>query len=62
MGFDVIRLGTQRMAWFYDNGQLQQAMLSQDVTLQGHSFKKGEVISLGFDGKIVLNAKKLSEW
>ena len=62
MGFGVIRLGTQRMAWFYNNGRLQQAMLSQDVTLQGHSFKKGDVISLGLDGKVDLNAKKLSEW
>ncbi len=62
MGFGVIRLGTQRMAWFYDNGRLQQAMLAQDVTLQGQSFKKGEVISLGLDGKVDLNAKKLSEW
>jgi hypothetical protein len=62
MGFGVIRLGTQRMAWFYDNGRLQQAMLSQDVTLQGHGFKSGEVISLDPDGKVVLNSKKLSEW
>ncbi len=62
MGLGVIRLGTQRMAWFHDNGHLQQAMLSQDVSLQGHSFKKGEVISLGPDGKVDLNAKKLYEW
>ncbi len=62
MGFRSARLGTQRMVWFYDNGHLQQAMLSQDLVLQGHSFKKGEVISLGPDGKVDLNAKKLSEW
>ncbi len=62
MGLGVIHLGTQRMAWFHDNGRLQQAMLSQDVTLQGHGLKKGQVISLTPDGKIDLNAKKLSEW
>lgn len=62
MGFGVLRLGTQRMVWFYDNGRLQQAMLSEDVTLQGHSLKKGEVVSLDLDGKVVLNAKKLSQW
>lgn len=62
MGFGVIRLGTQRMAWFYDNGRLRQAMLSQDVTLQGNDFKKGEVISLDLDGKVDPGAKKLSEW
>ena len=62
MGLTAARLGTQRMAWFYDNGRLQQAMLSQDFTLQGHSFKKGEVISLDRDGKVDLNAKKLYEW
>ena len=62
MGLTAARLGTQRMAWFYDNGHLQQAMLSQDFTLQGHSFKKGEVISLDPDGKVNLNAKRLYEW
>lgn len=62
MGLTAARLGTQRMAWFHDNGHLQQAMLSQDVTLQGHSFKKGDVISLDRDGKVDLNAKKLYEW
>jgi hypothetical protein len=50
------------MAWFHDNGHLQQAMLSRDVTLQGHSFKKGDVINLDPDGKVDLKAKKLSEW
>jgi len=62
MGFGVIRLGTQRMAWFHDNGRLQQAMLSRDFTLQGHSFKAGEVISLDLEGRVDLNVKKLYEW
>jgi hypothetical protein len=50
------------MVWFYDDGHLQQAMLSQDFSLQGHSFKKGDVISLGPDGQVDMNAKKLSDW
>ena len=62
MGFGVIWLGTQRMAWFHDNGHLQQAMLSQDFILQGRSFKKGEIISLSPDGQVDMNAKKLSKW
>ena len=62
MGITAARLGTQRMAWFHDNGHLQQAMLSQDVTLQGHSFKKGDVISLDPYGKVDFNANKLSAW
>jgi hypothetical protein len=59
MGWGVISLGTKRMAWFYDNGRLQQALLSRDVTIQGRAFKKGEIISLTPDGKLDLTAKKL---
>jgi hypothetical protein len=59
MGLTAARLGTQRMAWFYENGHLQQAMLSQDFIVQGHSFKKGEVISLTLDGQVDVHAKKL---
>jgi hypothetical protein len=62
MGLGVIHLGTQRMAWFYDTGRLQQAMLAHDFTLQGHHFTKGEVISLDPDGRPVPGAKKLFEW
>jgi hypothetical protein len=62
MGITAARRGTQRMVWFHDNGHLQQGMLSQDFTLQGHSFKRGDVISLDPDGKVDLNAKKLSDW
>ena len=59
MGWDVISLGTKRMAWFYNNGRLQQALLSRDVTIQGRVFKKGDIISLTPDGKLDLTAKKL---
>jgi hypothetical protein len=59
MGWGVISLGTKRMAWFYNNGRLQQALLSRDVTIQGRAFKKGDIISLTPDGKLDLTAKKL---
>jgi hypothetical protein len=59
MGWGVISLGTKRMAYFYDNGRLRQALLSRDVIIQGRTFKKGEIISLTPDGKLDLTAKKL---
>jgi hypothetical protein len=59
MGFHVISLGTQRMAWLYDDGRLQQAMIARDIDIQGHAFKAGDVISLRRDGTIDLTAPKL---
>lgn len=59
MGPRVISLGTQRMVRFYDNGRLQQAMVSRDVTIQGHAFKKGDLVYLTPDGELDLGAKKL---
>jgi hypothetical protein len=58
-GKKVLSLGTKRMVWFYDNGNLQQAMISRDITIQGYPFKKGDIIYFGADGRIDLNAKKL---
>ncbi len=58
-GFKVIPLGTQRMAWFHENGRLAQAMLSRDITIQGHSFSKSDIVSFDINGKIDLEAKKL---
>jgi len=57
-GVQVVRLGTRRMALFYENGRLQRAMLSRDITIQGHSFSKGDIISFGMDGKLDIGAKK----
>ena len=57
-GWHVAHLGTERRVKFYDNGHLQRALLSRDVTIQGHSYKKGELIFLDKDGKIDLNVKK----
>lgn len=59
MGMRVMSLGTKRMAWFHDNGRLQQAMLSRDAVIQGHAFKKGDLISLRRDGTLDLAAPTL---
>ena len=58
LGMRVMSLGTKRMAWFHDNGRLQQAMLSRDAVIQGHAFKKGDLISLRRDGTLDLAAPK----
>ncbi len=57
----AVRLGAQAMVWFYDDGRLRQAMLARDVNVQGHPFKKGELISLRRDGTLDPAAKKL-DW
>jgi len=57
-GWHISHMGTERRVKFYDNGHIQRALLSSDVTIQGHSYKKGELISLDKDGKIDLNEKK----
>lgn len=56
-GNHVAHLGTERRVKLYDNGKLQQALLFRDVTIQGHSYKKGEFIFLDKEGKIILNVK-----
>lgn len=57
-GWHVSHMGTERRVKFYDNGHLKRALLSKDITIQGHSYKKGELIFLDKDGKIVLNEKQ----
>jgi hypothetical protein len=57
-GWHVISMGTERRLRFYDNGHIQRAMLSRDVTIQAHSYKKGELVFFDKEGKIDLNAKK----
>ena len=60
-GWHAIGLGAQAMAWFYDDGRLQQAMLARDATIQGRAFTKGEVISLRHDGTLDLAAPRI-DW
>ena len=59
MGLRAMSLGTRRMAWFYDNGRLQRAMLSRDAVIQGHTFKRGDIIRLRRDGTVDLTAPTL---
>jgi len=56
-GMKALHYGTKRMAFFYENGKLQQAMISKDIEIQGISFKKGELICFDKEGKIDRNAK-----
>jgi hypothetical protein len=62
MGFGVIRLGTQRMAWFRPDGRLQQCLVSRDFTLDGYPLRKGDVVSLDADGHVDPGAEKLFRW
>ncbi|MFI5335704.1 MAG: hypothetical protein ACHQ5A_02910 [Opitutales bacterium] len=57
MPFRVLFFGTVRMAWFHENGRLQQAMLARGCTIQGHAFKKGDIISLSPEGNLEFPAK-----
>lgn len=57
----AIRLGAQAMTWFYDDGRLQQAMLSRNITIQGRPLKRGDVIKLNRDGTLDLTSPKL-DW
>jgi hypothetical protein len=56
-GMKAMHYGTKRMAFFYDNGKLQQAMISKDIEIQGINFKKGELICFDKEGKIDRDAK-----
>ena len=58
-GFKVMGLGTKRMVWLYDNGKIQQAMISRDVNIQGVDFKKGDIICFDKQGKIDTASKLL---
>lgn len=58
-GWRVLSRGTQRMVWFHDNGLLQQAMISHDIVVQDHVFKKGDLIYINRNGLVDLNSEKL---
>lgn len=62
MGLGVMRLGTMRMAWFRSDGRLQQCLLANDATIDGHRLRRGSVVSLDPTGHVDLNAEKLSRW
>lgn len=59
MPLRVSFFGIDRMAWFHENGHLRQGLLARDCTLQGHAFKKGDVICLNPEGGIDLTAKTI---
>ncbi len=59
MPWPKLTFGTDFMAWFYENGHLQQGMVSRQVTLQGRSFKAGDIISLTPAGRLQTTTKTL---
>jgi hypothetical protein len=56
-----ITLGAQAMTWFFEDGKLEQALLSQDITLDGHAFTRGDVVRFHRDGTVDLTSPKL-DW
>lgn len=44
---------------FYHDGRLRHAMLSHDATIQGHVFKKGDVVDFSPDGKLELQTQSM---
>jgi len=61
LGWRVIGLGTRRMAWFHDNGRLQQAMLGRDSVIQGRAMKAGEVVRLDAQGRLEVSPTAFDE-
>lgn len=52
MPMQVWVYGTDRMAWFYRNGHLRQAMVAREVEIQGRIFTKGDIIVFNRDGTL----------
>ena len=46
MGIRVIFYGLDAAAWFYENGHLEQGLVSRDCTIDGRKFKRGDVVRL----------------
>ena len=53
--------GTTRMAWFHENGRLEQAMLARDCVIQGHAFRRGDLVSFDAEGKLEFPAHRLGD-
>lgn len=52
MGFGVIRMGTRRMLWLYENGRLEQALVARDTVRDGEQLRKGSIVVLDRDGHV----------
>jgi hypothetical protein len=44
--------GGKLLVWLHENGRLQQATVSRDAAIQGHAFRKGDLVSLDPDGRL----------
>ena len=51
--------GFDKMAWFYHNGKLRQALVSREVEIQGRKFAKGDIVAFDRTGKLDLSGLTL---
>ncbi len=59
MPMRLLFYGTDCMAWFYENGHLQQGLVSRDCTIQGRKCKAGDIVRLTLDGQLDPSQKTL---
>lgn len=59
MPFKIRFYGFDTNVWFFETGRLQQAMVSRDCTVQGHVFKRGDIVRFNADGTLDTSGKPL---
>ena len=53
MGIRVLVYGgMDACAWFYENGHLEQGLVSRDCTIEGRKFKPGDIVRLTSKGTL----------
>lgn len=52
LGMRVLFYGLDVRAWFYENGQLAQGMVSRECIIGGRKFKPGDIVRLAQDGAL----------
>ena len=62
LGFQVWRLGTQRMVWFHDSGRLRQCLVARDAVVRGQRVHRGEVTVFTPAGDVDPGAPKITQW
>ena len=46
--------GGKAMTCFHDNGSLSKCKLAKDITIEGHTFKKGDHVNFDRKGKLIV--------
>jgi pimeloyl-ACP methyl ester carboxylesterase len=52
MGIRVLVYALDSCAWFYENGHLEQGLVSRDCTIEGRKFKRGDIVRLTPEGTL----------